>query len=128
MRIRCGAWGCAAFSKSISGFWMTVTPVKPLNAPVKVPTVTPSAVKEFLLKPSMTSQNARDHVPPLALMTSCTSSLPKVLLSTQNESTASGNGLSETGPGKFVVADEGKTCSSRPEKNGYGSLLSPVRD
>jgi hypothetical protein len=79
------------------GFCVMVTPGKVANKPVIGDTATPSALNELSLKPSTTTQNAFDHVPPDLLMTSCTSSLPKVSLFAQNPAIASGNGLSVGG-------------------------------
>ena len=89
------------------GFCVMVTPARLANEPVNGDTVTPSALKEFSLKPSTTTQKACDQVPPDLLMTSCTSSLPNVSLFAQNPAIASGNGLSVTGPGMLAVADAG---------------------
>ena len=83
-RILCCAAGSAAFSKSISGFCVIVTPGKLANGPVGVGRETFSEANVSWLKPSTTSQNAWSNFPPLALITSCTSSFPKELLSTQN--------------------------------------------
>ena len=78
------------------------------------------------MKPSSTSQNASGNVPLLLdAIASVTSSRPYVLLSTQNESIPSGNGLSRF---PLVIVDvPGKFVSSSCLKNGNGSAVSPVR-
>src|SRR5665213_3040073 len=126
-RMRCGACGLAAFSKSMSGFREIEIPARFANDPVGLGIVTPSALNELSLNPSITSQNAFGHTPPLVLMMSCTSSVPKVSLFAQNDIIASGYGLSVTGTGMLAVALDGNTCSSSPAKNGYGFPASPVR-
>ena len=62
-----------------------VMPDRFANGPNGAGIVTPSELKEFLLKPSIWSQKALGQSPPLVLMTSCTSSLPKESLLVRNE-------------------------------------------
>src|SRR5262249_23377991 len=128
MRVRCGALGFPGFSKSI-GVALREIAIPGIFA--KLPDgggiVTPSALKELMLNPSTTSQNASGKTPPLTLIPSCTSSRPNVLLSTQNDINPSGYGLSRFGPGIEELLVEGKTTSSICLKNGNGSPLSPVR-
>src|SRR5262245_39263848 len=127
MRVRCGALGFPGFSKSIGTALCEIAiPGIFAKLPVGAGIVTPSALKEFMLNPSTTSQNAFGKTPPLTLIASSTSSRPNVLLSTQNDINPSGYGLSRFGPGIEELVVEGKTTSIICLKNGNGSPLSPV--
>ena len=99
-------------------FGLISTPVRLANEPVKVSTVTPSALNEASLKPVTTTQKACDQTPPFLLMTSWTSSLPNVSLLAQNPVIASGNGLSVTGPGMAAVPEAGYDVPDEVEECG----------
>src|SRR5438477_9134346 len=99
--MRWGALVLPGFSNTVA-LRDIVIPGIVAKEPVGTWTSTPSDRNEEMLKPSKTSQNALGKVPPLRLMTSCTSSRPNVLLSTQKESNPSGYGLSKFGPAVMV--------------------------
>ena len=101
--------------------------VSPVNAPDSVGAAIPLSRKLWMLKPSRTSQKAFANVPcDGEPMTSVTSSWPNVLLSTQNERSPSGKGLSRFETPEIVDVP-GNAVSSSRLKNGNGSPESPVR-
>src|SRR6476619_1597332 len=105
---------------------MSEIPVRLLKGPERAGVAIPKALNTLILNPSNTSQNAFGNVPLLEeVIVSVTSSLPKVLLSTQKERIPRGNGLSRFPV--VIVAVPGNAVSTSCLKNGNGSALSPVR-
>src|SRR5262245_19052441 len=117
-RIRCGMVVFVGFSNCTPELFGTMeNPGRLLNAPENTGVPRSRLLNVLMLKPSRTSQNAFGKLPLLPeAITSVTSSLPKVLLSTQNDRIPRGNGLSRLPP--VMVEVPGKAVSSSCLKNG----------